>query len=83
MTCLPAFIHQHYGVIMGVSGYIFLTMARQLPQPGTKMTPYEYFYCILHSLLASPVVKSFEARVAPADVVITSTDKTGGSITIK
>ena len=66
-SCIPAFLQAHYLAIASVGGYIVLTMVRHLPQPGTKVSLYEYFYGVIQSLLATPVVRSFENKVAPAD----------------
>ena len=70
MSCLPAFLQQHWGVILSVVGYVGLTMARHLPTPGQKMSAYEYFYGVLQSLLAAPPVKAFEAKYASVDTPV-------------
>jgi hypothetical protein len=64
-SCIPSFLQAHWVAITSVGGYVVLTMVRHLPQPGVKMTAYEYFYGVLQSLLATPVVRSFEAKVVP------------------
>jgi hypothetical protein len=68
---MPAFVQAHYFALT-IGGYIVLTMARQLPKPGVPFNAYEYFYKVINSLLAEPIVKAFEDKV----VTTTTTSST-------
>jgi len=64
---ITSFLTAHWGTILVVGAYVVLAFVNNLPKPGTTITPYEYIYNVVQSLLNNPVVHNFQQKYsAPA-----------------
>ena len=62
-----SFVSAHWGTILVVLAYIALAFVNNLPKPGSSITPYQYIYNVIQTLLNTPVVQKFEQKYSAPD----------------